>query len=127
MSNVSNALVWELTRKSNCFIKKNKAGKKGVFLCDPLNVNYKNTPSSSGLVKSNSTNVTLKDGKVVFSVKTSNEANVVNQHFRAKNMKNVEKLLQQHGNFEKAKNKEKLLKKYKRLSKLYQASHKTTN
>ncbi|KYN99060.1 60S ribosomal protein L28, partial [Plasmodium gaboni] len=53
--------------------------------------------------------------------------NVVNQHFRAKNMKNVEKLLQQHGNFEKAKNKEKLLKKYKRLSKLYQASHKTTN
>ncbi|CRG96475.1 60S ribosomal protein L28, putative [Plasmodium gallinaceum] len=120
MSNISNALIWELTKKNSCFLKKNKRGGSRVFSCDPYNVYCKNTPSNSGLVKDNCINVRILKRKPVLLVKKLNEKNgVVTKECKTKNIKNVEKLIEEYGKNEKEKNKRKLLKKYKRLFKVY--------
>ncbi|CRH00296.1 60S ribosomal protein L28, putative [Plasmodium relictum] len=120
MMNVSSALIWELTRRNSCFLKKNRRGKNGVFSCDPYNVNCKNDKSNSGLVKDNCINVAILKRKPVLLVKSLNEKNmVVNKEYKTKNIKNFEKLIDEYGKGEKEKNKKKLLKKYKRLCKIY--------
>ncbi|SBS95615.1 60S ribosomal protein L28, putative [Plasmodium malariae] len=101
-SNLSKALVWELTKRNNCFLKKIKSGKKGYFLCDPHNISCKNTPSSSGI-------------KIIV---------VTSKEYKARNFKKAEKLIEDNGKLEKNKSKKRLLKKYKRMSKLYNCSNK---
>ncbi|SBT71517.1 60S ribosomal protein L28, putative [Plasmodium malariae] len=123
-SNLSKALVWELTKRNNCFLKKIKSGKKGYFLCDPHNISCKNTPSSSGLVKNDGMNLRFKKGKVVLCVKSTEKNVVTNKEYKARNFKKTEKLIEDNGKLEKNKSKKRLLKKYKRMSKLYNCSNK---
>ncbi|CAA9988446.1 60S ribosomal protein L28, putative [Plasmodium knowlesi strain H] len=119
MSNVSNALIWELTKKNNCFLKKNKSGRKGIFLCDSYNIKCKNTPSSSGLVKQNGVNLRLHKGKVVMCVKSTDQNTTTNKIYRTKNKGTAMKLIDEHTNLVSSKSKKQLIKKYKRMSKMY--------
>ncbi|GAW81187.1 60S ribosomal protein L28 [Plasmodium gonderi] len=124
MSNVSSALIWELTKKNNCFLKKNKSGKKGNFLCDTYNISCKNTPSSSGLVKENGVNLRFKKGKVVLCVKSTDQNIITNKEYRTKNKEKAMKLIEDHANLVNDKSKNRLIKKYKRIAKLYNCNNK---
>ncbi|KJP90313.1 hypothetical protein AK88_00161 [Plasmodium fragile] len=124
MSNVSNALIWELTKKNNCFLKKNKSGRKGNFLCDSYNINCKNTPSSSGLVKHNGVNLRLQKGKVVLCVKSKDQNTTTNNVYRTKNKGTAMKLIDEHTKLVSSKNKKQLIKKYNRMSKMYNCNNK---
>ncbi|CAD2104986.1 60S ribosomal protein L28, putative [Plasmodium vinckei] len=124
MANISGALIWELTKNNNCFLKRNITGKKEKILCDPYNLRCKNTKNSSGLVNENAVNLRLNKGKVVLCVKSTTKKNVRNRQLRAKNAKKAESLIEEH-----TKNinthKKTLLKKYKRLSKTYRINTKS--
>ncbi|SBT35805.1 60S ribosomal protein L28, putative [Plasmodium ovale wallikeri] len=125
MVNMSAPLLWELTKNNNCFLMKNPSGRKEKFLCNPYNINCKNTLSSSGLIKDNAINFRFINGKVVLCVKTIKDGVVVNKKYRTKNKENAKKLIMEHGKNETPYNLERLMKKYNRLSKLYDVPQKS--
>ncbi|GMM34832.1 hypothetical protein DASC09_021570 [Saccharomycopsis crataegensis] len=72
MSNVSNDLIWELTKGNSKYLVKFQGT---VFSKDPLNVTHKNSKNSSGLANDKAVGVTEVDGKVVVSTKVAKNAN----------------------------------------------------
>ncbi|KAF2158182.1 ribosomal protein L28e [Myriangium duriaei CBS 260.36] len=74
--NISDSLIWELTRKSNAFlVKRTQAG--GVqFSRDPLNLVNKHSNKYAGFANSRAIGIQAgKDNKINFTTKTSSKAN----------------------------------------------------
>ncbi|VWU49768.1 60S ribosomal protein L28, putative [Hepatocystis sp. ex Piliocolobus tephrosceles] len=127
MSNVSPAIIWELTKHNSCFIRRNQTGKKETFLCDPYNINFKKTPHCSGLVSNNNVDFVFNAGRVYLHAKVEGKCKFTNQKFRVRNKQAAEKLLETHGKKLSTKQKKMLMVKFVRLSKLHNIKPKENN
>lgn len=71
-ANVSNDLIWELTKKNTKYLVRFQGTE---FSKDPLNVTHKNSKNLSGLVNERAVGITEKDGKIIVSTKVAKNAN----------------------------------------------------
>jgi len=68
---MSSSLLWELTKKNNCFLK---SGNELTFSKDPLNLSGKNCFRYSGLVNKKAINVVKdKNNKIVLLTKSQKQ------------------------------------------------------
>lgn len=71
-TNVSNDLVWELTKKQSSFLVKFQGT---VFSKDPLNLTKKNSKNSSGLVNDKALSISEKNGNIIIKSKVAKNVN----------------------------------------------------